>query len=479
MTSNEVDHALGLPSGDVGPALVALHEDQWFDRKSCMISPRKLAEALTAFANAEGGIIAIGLNDGQVEGMKGLGNKENDLRQASIDFTSPPVRVGFTRVECIDRSGLENYLLVARVEPGERVHELSNGECYLRVGDESRKLTYAQRQELEFDKGQSQYDGFAAPGVDKSRLNLPLLEQFKKSIGASEMEDERILRARSLLTLNGAITNGGYLLFGSYPQDVFPQAYIRILRFLDVKRGTGARLGLEEGSDIRVEGSIPLAIQEASRKIEELIPKRRALSESGLFEASPIVPRDAWLEGLVNAVIHRSYSLAGDHIRFEIYPNRVEIESPGRFPGLANPSNPLEISRFARNPRIARVCADLRIGQELGEGIKRIFEEMRRMGLTDPVYQQTSGSVRLTLAAIPRIDARIAQRLPSGSQKVLDVIRSSDSPLGTGQIAEAIGMSRPAANSRLKALEAEGFIRWSGKSTKDPRAVWELTEDWS
>jgi ATP-dependent DNA helicase RecG len=113
--------------------------------------------------------------------------------------------------------------------------------------------------------------------------------------------------------------------------------------------------------------------------------------ERGLFEAQPIVPRDAWLEGVVNAVIHRSYSLAGDHIRVEIYPDRVEIESPGRFPGLANPASPLLISRFARNPRIARVCADLRIGQELGEGIKRIFEEMRRVGLTDPVYKQGGG----------------------------------------------------------------------------------------
>jgi ATP-dependent DNA helicase RecG len=188
------------------------------------------------------------------------------------------------------------------------------------------------------------------------------------------------------------------------------------------------------------------------------------------------VPRDAWLEGLVNAVIHRSYSLAGDHIRVEIYPNRVEIESPGRFPGLANPSRPLEISRFARNPRIARVCADLRIGQELGEGIKRMFDEMRLVGLTDPVYKQSSGSVRLLLQAVPRLDERVAARLPRGSQQVLDVMRASDRPLGTGDLAEALGLSRPATTTRLRALEAEKLIRWQGKSKKDPRAAWSLVE---
>jgi ATP-dependent DNA helicase RecG len=84
------------------------------------------------------------------------------------------------------------------------------------------------------------------------------------------------------------------------------------------------------------------------------------------FEATSIVPPDAWLEDLVNAIIHRSYSMAGDHIRVEIFPNRIEIESPGRFPGLPSLARPSQITRFARNPRIARVCADMGIGQELG-----------------------------------------------------------------------------------------------------------------
>jgi ATP-dependent DNA helicase RecG len=56
------------------------------------------------------------------------------------------------------------------------------------------------------------------------------------------------------------------------------------------------------------------------------------------------------------------------------------------------------MTRFARNPRIARVCADMRIGEELGEGIKRIFDEMRFAGLAEPVYQQTNASVRLILS---------------------------------------------------------------------------------
>jgi predicted HTH transcriptional regulator len=105
--------------------------------------------------------------------------------------------------------------------------------------------------------------------------------------------------------------------------------------------------------------------------------------------------------------------MAGDHIRIEIFPNRVEMENPGRFPGLADPSKPLSISRYARNPRIVRVCSDLGIARELGEGIKRIFGEMRMLGLTDPIFSQGSGSVRLVLSSAddsPKTSGQACQR---------------------------------------------------------------------
>jgi ATP-dependent DNA helicase RecG len=69
--------------------------------------------------------------------------------------------------------------------------------------------------------------------------------------------------------------------------------------------------------------------------------------------------------------------------RRAVLPDRVEIESPGRFRGIVDPARPLDIARYARNPRIARVCSDLSITQELGEGIRRMFEEMRDSGLGD------------------------------------------------------------------------------------------------
>lgn len=474
MATSEVDTALALGSDRVGQALLALPEDQWFERKGAQVAAKDLALPLVAFANAEGGVIVVGLHGGKIQGLKSIASKINEYRQAPIDHTTPPTRAMFEEVACVNDSGQPDKLLVIRVDPSARVHELKNGDCHLRIGDESRKLSFAQRQELEYDKGQSQYDGSVASGVSLEQLDEELLAQYKDTVKAADVQG--LLRARSLLTPAGEVTNAGYLLFGKHPQESFPQAYVRVLRFLSTSRGTGSRLGLDESGDMRIEGPIPSVIQNASDAIDELMPRRRALGDTGRFVGVPIVPRDVWLEGLVNAVIHRSYSLAGDHIRVEIYPNRVEIESPGRFPGLANPDRPLDVNRFARNPRIARICADLRIGQELGEGIKRMFDEMRRVGLTDPFYKQTSGSVRLTLAGTARLDRRIAVRLPWGSQRVLDVMRASETPLGTGQLAEEVRLSRPATLVRLHALEDEGLIKWVGKSKKDPRAVWILVD---
>jgi ATP-dependent DNA helicase RecG len=176
---------------------------------------------------------------------------------------------------------------------------------------------------------------------------------------------------------------------------------------------------------------------------------------------------------LVNAVVHRSYSLAGDHIRIEIFDDRIEIWSPGRFPGLVDLSDPFDATRFARNPRIARVCSDLSFGQELGEGIRRMFEEMREAGLDDPIYRQASGGVHLSLLAEP-IDRELDARLSERARAIMAALREGGR-LSTGEVAEMLDISRPVAQRELGTLREVGMIEWVGKSPRDPRAFWRLS----
>jgi ATP-dependent DNA helicase RecG len=175
--------------------------------------------------------------------------------------------------------------------------------------------------------------------------------------------------------LDSQLTNAGYLLFGKRPQDLFPQAHVRVLRFLVAERGTGSRLGLEDSSDIRIDGPIPYVVQQATKVIDELMPRRRSLTASGRFEAVPVVPRDVWLEGLVNAVIHRSYSLAGDHIRGGDLPEPGRDRKPRPFPWPRRSATSTQDQPILRNPRIAPsapICASARnLGKESGGCLRR------------------------------------------------------------------------------------------------------------
>lgn len=468
MTTVHAEQALQRPVEEVGRALLALPEDQWFDRKSARIPAKELADTLIGFGNAEGGTVVVGLWNGTIEGTDGHPRLRNAQMQAAIDFTVPPVRARSRLLECRHDDGRGDHLLVIDVEAGDSVvHVNRKDAAFLRVGDENRRLTFAQRQEPTYDKGQGTYETRLIHDTQSVDLADALLESYAEAVGAAD--PHALLEARGMAR-QGQLTVAGALLFADNAGAIFPEAHLRVLRYRGSERGTGSRQQLVE--DIRVEGPLPRQILQAQRIVREQQPTRRALNADGLFANMPLVPEDAWLEGIVNAVVHRSYSLAGDHTRIEIFDDRIEITSPGRFPGLVALADPKNAPRFARNPRIARVCADLNFGQELGEGIKRIYEEMRLAGLNDPLYHQSSGAVHLELSGLPA-DRKLDALLPFDHRDVVAALREAQR-LSTGELAEQIGLTRPATLKRLNRMRAAGLIEWVGKSPKDPRAYWTL-----
>ncbi len=469
MSTVAAEQSLARPVEERGVALLSIAEDQWYDRKSSRVSARDLADAMIGFANAEGGIIVIGLRNDTVEGVSGAQSKRlAEWQQASLDFTRPAVPNRVRTIECLNSRGNDDQLVVVEVETSTQVHSNRKDEVFLRVGDETRRLTFAQRQELLYDKGQSTFETTIVPDAEFPDLDQTLLRSYADAV--KHPDPKRLLIARGLATPGGELTAGAVLLFANHPQRWFPEANLRVLRYRGTERGSGARQQLLH--DRRIDGSIPQQLLDAREDVLDQIPTRRALGHSGRFEKIGLIPQDAWLEAIVNAVIHRSYSSSGDHIRVEIFDDRIEVESPGRFPGIAETSDPFNITRFARNPRIARVCADLAFGQELGEGIRRMYEEMRLAGLADPEYHQTSGSVRLTLPSAA-VDSELEARLPPGSRDLVRFIREGER-LSTGEIAVASGRSRPVVIRQLKALQDAGVIRWFGNSARDPRAYWTI-----
>ena len=246
-----------------------------------------------------------------------------------------------------------------------------------------------------------------------------------------------------------------------------------MLRYSGKERRTGTAQNLV--SDVRYEGRLPQQIDAAREAVREALPKQKSLGPDGRFGWFDIVPEEVWLEALVNAVIHRAYSNFGDHIRITIFDDRVEVASPGRFPGVASARDLTNVPRFARNPRIARVMADLSYGQELGEGLRRMATVMEASGRRQPVLRQTSGGVEITLFGV-RMQLEELKEMPAVSRLLYEQIVMAGR-LRTGELINLSGHSRPRVLQYLYSLESRGLVRRVGGGPTDPHAYWTAEQD--
>ena len=125
-----VEQALAQELAYRGEALLSLPESQWFERKSARVRPRKVADALIGFANAEGGVLVVGLFDGRVEGIDSVGPKHlAALQQAAMDFTQPAVRCRTRLVECRSTEGRGSSIHVSRVTSPDSPATRGSREC--------------------------------------------------------------------------------------------------------------------------------------------------------------------------------------------------------------------------------------------------------------------------------------------------------------------------------------------------------------
>lgn len=472
MASADIDLALNVEPEHRAQALLDLPEGQWFDRKSSRSDARHVARNLIGLANADGGILVVGLYEGSVQDVALLGSRRlGELQRAPIEHCQPPVRCERRLLDVVDpQTGAPAQLLVFDVPASVDYHENTAGRAFLRVGDSTMELDNRLAQELRFDKGAQQFETSIVPNATIDDLDHGLLDNYARRVGHDAplrlLTDRTDTRGRKL-------TAAAVLLFGERPERLIPSASVRIVRHQGRKRqyGDAQRIVADE----RIDAPIPRLIQQAQASIARLQPTRRALGAL-LFEDVPLVPNDVWLEGLVNAVVHRSYSLQGDQVHVDIFDDRIEITSPGTFPHAVDLSDIENMPRFARNPRIIRVCSDLKLCQELGEGIRRMFRDMRDAGLADPLYRQSSLNVTLTLTAEPAHRA-LDKQYGAEVAKILLELRASER-LSTGEVHTAVGtVSKPVIRKLLQVMESAEMIEWHGNSQRDPRAYWTLVRN--
>jgi ATP-dependent DNA helicase RecG len=101
-------------------------EDQTFDCKSIQIDPKALAVPIVAMANADGGMLAIGVSDKtrRIEGINQYTKQLNELLRVPMDFCTPSVRVQYSYLPCIDSEGNENRILLMQIPASSFLHTI-------------------------------------------------------------------------------------------------------------------------------------------------------------------------------------------------------------------------------------------------------------------------------------------------------------------------------------------------------------------
>ena len=363
-------------------------ERQIFDRKSINIEPKALAVPMIAFANADGGTIAIGISDKtrRIEGTDFEVQKLNELLRVPYDFCEPSVPVQIEKVPCIDSKGRENHVVLMHIEPSMAVHANQADEAFLRVGDKSRKLSFEERTQLMYDKGERYFEDKAVLDATVDDIDMELVNSYIDKIGYGKCALEFLKENKGFLKVKQGkefVSGAAILLFGKNPQLFFPRARIRFIRYEGNKEKFGTEMNVIK--DVIFEGTILKQINDAIAYLNTQVKEKTYLGQDGLFVTEEEYPKFVRQEIIVNAVTHRSYSISGTDIQIKMFDNRIVVESPGKLPGLVRTNN-IRYTHFSRNPRIAEFLKAYKFVKEYGEGVDRMYNELESAGLHEPEY---------------------------------------------------------------------------------------------
>lgn len=374
--------------------LLTKQEDHFNDFKSKQISPSKLQETFVAFANADGGDIWIGIEDEKY--VNGFGSKEqcNDILHTLLERTEPAVENVETEFVDFGKKGIVLHIAIPK---SPKVHYCANGECFLRVNARKDKIKGERITELGYAKGTYVYEKQVVEIAEvEDYIASPLLNGYMQRV-SSNLSPEIFLRKQRLLGKKGSEYKPNVacvLMFDEEPQATLEtRCAIKVYRLLtsetDYKR---EQLKIAPQT---INGSLEIQINKAIDVINGLL-KDASITIDGELEKLRY-PSKAIHEILVNAVVHRDYSL-NDDIHVKIYDNRVEVISPGKLPGYITIKNIYD-ERFSRNPNLVRLLHNLPnpVNHDIGEGLNTARNEMKKAGLIDPIIEEGENTVKVTI----------------------------------------------------------------------------------
>lgn len=397
--------------------VLAKDEKQIFDRKSIQINPADLSDTICAFANADGGTVAVGISDKKrrIEGVDYHTEQLNEILRTPIDYCNPTVPVKTEMVECINYEGKPDHVLLMHIEASPLLHANQADEAYLRVGDKSKKLSFQDRLTLMYAKGLRYFEDEPVYGATMTDIDLDFVKGYIHRIGYGKTAEDYLRENKKFVTIqNGKeqVSTAAVLLFGRNPQQFFPRAFIRFIRY----DGLEARVGKDMNvvKDVIFEGRILDQVQKAVDYIKTQMKEKTYLGHDGVFITEEEYSEFVRTEIVVNAATHRDYGIKGTDIQIKMFDDRLEVDSPGTFAGMVKKEN-IRYTHFSRNPKIAAFLKDYGYVKEYGEGVDRMCRELEAAGLPDPVFNNNTFILKTTVMSSAYENSAVQEHKVGGS----------------------------------------------------------------
>ena len=358
---------------------------------------KALAETCVCFANAQGGTIVVGVEDGEDVPPKSQRIDEQTLNRVIPRLRDLTDSVGIADPEIIELADGSQYFQFKVLPSIRTIATTSSGKVFVRVADNCFPVSGEELTTLAADKNAFQWEMAQPLNLSLDDMDVSQMVSFLEGIQLSEKVSPFIKEKASpeileiyRLVDNDRMTNLGILWLGKANQRA-RLSYPLTVQYIVYN---------EQEEKIRKEDwhFHELNPKQMLVDIEEKAIELTYSSEipDGLFRKQiRNYPPEVIRELLVNAFAHKRYTISGD-IFIEVYPDRLTISNPGALPIGITKDNILH-ARQRRNPLLIKTLHDLNLMEGEGSGYDLIFEKLSREGKSLPLIESMTNRMSVTI----------------------------------------------------------------------------------
>lgn len=428
-------------------------ETQNIELKSAVSGcPTRLFDTLSSFSNQdEGGIIIFGVDENDHCAVKGVYDPQDLQKKVTEQCKQmePVVRALFTVCDIDDRTVVSAE--IPGVDISERpVFYRGVGRIkgsYIRVGEADELMSEYEIYSYEAFRKRIRDDIRVVDGADFRLINAKKTDDYLKKVKcerknlADNVSDEEILELMGIKN-NGHPTLAGLLTFSIYPQAYFPQLCITAVALPGTQQGETGIDGERFLDNQRITGSITDMLDEAVDFVRKNSRTKTIIDEYGHRIDKPEYPVVAVREAILNALVHRDYSIHTENtpVRIEMYRDRMEIVNSGGLYGRISIDELGKANPQTRNAVLADMLEVLHITENRYSGIPTMRNEFIKAGLPEPEFSVVHGEFKVIMR-----NGLFFENKPSSDS----IIKFCSIPRSREEIVQFVGLSKNHVMSQI------------------------------